>query len=64
MPFRKRDVEAIRNISELRASDKGDMIFQPGAWRLREGPPDRLHLALSFDHCEVQLLARNNRTPG
>ena len=29
MPFRKRDAEAIRNISDLRASDKGGMIFQP-----------------------------------
>jgi len=29
VPFRKRDAEAIRNISELRASDKGGMIFQP-----------------------------------
>jgi DNA polymerase, archaea type len=29
VPFRKRDAESIRNISELRASDKGGMIFQP-----------------------------------
>jgi len=29
VPFRKRDAECIRNISELRASDKGGMIFQP-----------------------------------
>ena len=29
MPFRKRDAEGIRTISELRASDKGGMIFQP-----------------------------------
>jgi DNA polymerase I len=29
VPFRKRDAEGIRNISELRASEKGGMIFQP-----------------------------------
>ncbi|MHB8118129.1 MAG: DNA polymerase domain-containing protein [Methanothrix sp.] len=29
MPFRKRDAEGLRNISELRACDKGGMIFQP-----------------------------------
>jgi DNA polymerase I len=29
VPFRKRDAESIRNISELKASDKGGMIFQP-----------------------------------
>jgi DNA polymerase I len=29
VPFRKRDAEAIRNLSELRASDKGGMILQP-----------------------------------
>jgi DNA polymerase I len=29
VPFRKRDAEAIRNISEMRASNKGGMIFQP-----------------------------------
>ncbi len=29
VPFRKPDAEGIRNISEMRASDKGGMIFQP-----------------------------------
>ena len=29
VPFRKRDAEGLRNISELRACDKGGMIFQP-----------------------------------
>jgi DNA polymerase, archaea type len=29
VPFRKRDAEGHRNISELRACDKGGMIFQP-----------------------------------
>ena len=29
MPFRNRDAESIRNISELKASDKGGMILQP-----------------------------------
>lgn len=29
VPFRKRDAEGVRNISELRANDKGGMIFQP-----------------------------------
>ena len=29
VPFRKQDAEGIRNISDLRASDKGGMIFQP-----------------------------------
>src|SRR5512136_318027 len=29
VPFRKRDAESIRNILELKASDKGGMIFQP-----------------------------------
>jgi DNA polymerase I len=29
VPFRKRDAECVRNISELRACDKGGMMFQP-----------------------------------
>jgi len=29
VPFRKRDAEDLRNISELRACDKGGMMFQP-----------------------------------
>ena len=29
VPFRKRDAEGLRNISELRACDKGGMMFQP-----------------------------------
>ncbi|MCX6677425.1 MAG: type B DNA-directed DNA polymerase [Methanothrix sp.] len=29
VPFRKRDAESLRNISELRACDKGGMMFQP-----------------------------------
>ena len=29
VPFRKRDAEGIRNISEMRTSDKGGMISQP-----------------------------------
>ena len=29
VPFRKRDAEGLRNISDLRACDKGGMIFQP-----------------------------------
>ena len=29
VPFRKRNAEAIRTISELRASEKGGMIIQP-----------------------------------
>jgi len=29
VPFRKRDAEAVRDISELKACDKGGMIFQP-----------------------------------
>jgi hypothetical protein len=29
VPLRKRDAESIMNISELKASDKGGMIFQP-----------------------------------
>jgi DNA polymerase, archaea type len=29
VPFRKRDAEGFRNISELRACDKGGMMFQP-----------------------------------
>ncbi len=29
VPFRKRDAESFRNISNLRACDKGGMMFQP-----------------------------------
>jgi DNA polymerase, archaea type len=29
VPFRKRDAEGVRNISELKSLDKGGMIFQP-----------------------------------
>jgi len=29
VPFRKRDSRSIRDISELKAADKGGMIFQP-----------------------------------
>ena len=29
VPFRKRDAEGLRSISELKACDKGGMIFQP-----------------------------------
>ena len=63
VPFRKRDAEAIRNISEMRASDKGGMIFQP-----EPGVYEKIHqidfTSLSFNHCEVQPLARDNRAPG
>jgi len=64
VPFRKRDAAAIRDISELRASGQGRHDLPTRAWRLREGPPDRLHLPLSLYHCEVQPLARDYRTPG
>ena len=58
VPFRKRDAEAIRNLSELRASDKGGMIFQPEPWRLREGSPNRLYFSYP------SIIVKYNLSPG
>jgi hypothetical protein len=59
---RKRVAERIRNISELRASDKEGLIFQPEQESMRRctrstSPPS------SYNHREVQPLARNSGTP-
>jgi hypothetical protein len=43
VPFRKRDAENLRNISELKACDKGWHDLPAGTGRQREGSPDRFH---------------------
>jgi DNA polymerase, archaea type len=54
VPFRKRDAEGFRNISELRACDKGGHDVSAGTWGVREGASDRSYLTLSFYYREVQ----------
>jgi DNA polymerase, archaea type len=62
VPFRKRDAEGLRNISELKVCDKGGMIFQP-----EPGVYEQVHqidfTSLPVDHREIQSLTRNHRSP-
>ena len=57
MPFRKRDVEGIRNISELRASDKGGMIFQP-----EPGVYEKVH-QIDFTSLYPSIIVKCNLSP-
>ncbi|NPV63645.1 MAG: type B DNA-directed DNA polymerase [Methanotrichaceae archaeon] len=57
VPFRKRDVEAVRNICELRACDKGGMIFQP-----EPGVYERVH-QIDFTSLYPSIIVKYNLSP-
>ncbi len=57
VPFRKRDAESIRNISELRASDKGGMIFQP-----QPGVYEKVH-QIDFTSLYPSIIVKYNHSP-
>ena len=57
VPFRKRDAESIRNISELRASDKGGMIFQP-----EPGVYEKVH-QIDFTSLYPSIIVKYNLSP-
>ncbi len=57
MPFRKRDAEGIRNISEQRASDKGGMIFQP-----EPGVYEKVH-QIDFTSLYPSIIVKYNLSP-
>jgi DNA polymerase I len=56
VPFRKRDAEAVRNICELGASDRGGMIFQP-----EPGVYERIH-QLDFTSLYPSIIVKYNLT--
>ena len=57
VPFRKRDAEGLRNISDLRASDKGGMIFQP-----EPGVYDNVH-QIDFTSLYPSIIVKYNLSP-
>jgi DNA polymerase I len=57
VPFRKRDAESIRNISELKASDKGGMIFQP-----EPGVYEKVH-QIDFTSLYPSIIVKYNLSP-
>jgi len=57
VPFRKRDAEGIRNISEIRASDKGGMIFQP-----EPGVYEKVH-QIDFTALYLSIIVKYNLSP-
>jgi DNA polymerase I len=57
VPFRKRDAEGLRNISELRASDKGGMMFQP-----EPGVYERVH-QIDFTSLYPSIIVKYNLSP-
>jgi len=57
VPFRKRDAECLRNISELRACDKGGMIFQP-----EPGVYERVH-QIDFTSLYPSIIVKYNLSP-
>ncbi len=57
VPFRKRDTEALRNISELKACDKGGMIFQP-----EPGVYEKVH-QLDFTSLYPSIIVKYNLSP-
>jgi DNA polymerase, archaea type len=57
VPFRKRDAESIRNISELKASDKGGMIFQP-----EPGVYEKVH-QIDFTSLYPSIIVKCNLSP-
>jgi len=57
VPFRKRDAASIRNISELKASDKGGMIFQP-----EPGVYEKVH-QIDFTSLYPSIIVKYNLSP-
>jgi DNA polymerase I len=57
VPFRKRDAESIRNITEMRASDKGGMIFQP-----EPGVYEKVH-QIDFTSLYPSIIVKYNLSP-
>jgi len=57
IPFRKRDAEQLRNISELKSADKGGMIFQPVP-----GVYDQVH-QLDFTSLYPSIIVKHNLSP-
>jgi len=57
IPFRKRDAEGLRNISELRACDRGGMMFQP-----RPGVYENAH-EIDFTSLYPSVIVRYNLSP-
>jgi DNA polymerase I len=57
VPFRKRDAESFRNISELRACDKGGMMFQP-----EPGVYEKVH-QIDFTSLYPSIIVKYNLSP-
>jgi DNA polymerase I len=57
VPFRKRDAEAVRNICELKARDKGGMIFQP-----EPGVYEKVH-QIDFTSLYPSIIVKYNLSP-
>jgi DNA polymerase, archaea type len=57
VPFRKRDAEGFRNISELRACDKGGMMFQP-----EPGVYEKVH-QIDFTSLYPSIIVKYNLSP-
>ena len=57
VPFRKRDAESLRNISELKACDKGGMMFQPEA-----GVYEKVH-QIDFTSLYPSIIVKYNLSP-
>lgn len=57
VPFRKRDAEGLRNICELKACDKGGMIFQP-----EPGVYERVH-QIDFTSLYPSIIVKFNLSP-
>ncbi len=57
VPFRKRDAESLRNICELKACDKGGMIFQP-----EPGVYEKVH-QIDFTSLYPSIIVKYNLSP-
>lgn len=57
VPFRRRDAEGVRNISELKACDKGGMILQPVP-----GVYEKVH-QLDFTSLYPSIIVQHNLSP-
>ena len=57
VPFRKRDAEIVRNISELRCCDKGGMMFQP-----EPGVYEKVH-QIDFTSLYPSIIVKYNLSP-
>jgi DNA polymerase I len=58
VPFRKRDAEGFRDISDLKACDKGGMIFQP-----EPGVYEKVH-QIDFTSLYPSIIVKYNLSPG